>query len=128
MALKIRRAGFRDACSQSARVHARTHFDELGLTYVDDLDKPLAQFSGGQRQMLAFALATMIKPGLLLLDEPTAALDEHSGEILMELVKRFLTKWQIPAIMISHDHELNRRYADAIFVLRDGILHESMAS
>jgi putative tryptophan/tyrosine transport system ATP-binding protein len=120
--LKARYAGLHVACGRAVRHAAMQHFAALGLDYVDNLDQPLTYFSGGQRQMQAFALATIKKPSILLLDEPTAALDEQAAAKLMELVKRFLATWQIPAIMISHDHDLNRRYADVIYVLHNGEL------
>ena len=98
-----------------------SHLTKLGLDYERHLDKPLGNLSGGQRQILAFAMATLYKPRLLLLDEPTAALDDQSSHQLMKLIKKLVSTWDIPALMISHDHSLNLAYADSIIVLQDGL-------
>jgi putative ABC transport system ATP-binding protein len=125
--LKNRRARLANATGRQMRDSALQHFANLDLNFGAELYKPLSLFSGGQRQMIAFAMATINKPALLLLDEPTAALDELAATQMMDLVKRFLATWKIPAVMISHDHDLNRAYADAILILRDGILSSDAA-
>lgn len=99
------------------------HVANLTIT-VADFNKPIGMLSGGQRQIIAFAMATIVTPKLLLLDEPTAALDEESSHLLMTLIKQFAARLQIPAVMISHDHELNRKYADEIFILSGGAVEK----
>lgn len=106
----------------NARLWPKKSPKDWQLEGMWDLDRPLKEYSGGQRQLLTFLMATLHKPDLLLLDEPTAALDEKAAKSLMEMVKSSLQKWQIPALMISHDHELNQRYGDAIYVLEGGEL------
>ncbi len=120
--LKGRRAQLTYARNAKTIERAHAHLLELGLDFARDLQKPLRDFSGGQRQIIAFAMATLHHPSLLLLDEPTAALDEHAAITLMETVKRLIARFNIPAIMISHDHDINKRYADAIYLLADGHL------
>lgn len=120
--LKTERVRLRNACSTRVKNEVTEHLNRLGLYFVKDLDQPLSHFSGGQRQMLAFAMTTFSKPDLLLLDEPTAALDAKAAIKMMDLIKRFLCAWNIPSVMISHDHDLNRKYADAIYILEDGLL------
>lgn len=122
--LKHGRACLTDATGNNIRQQAHAHLTRLHLDYATaDLTKTLAHFSGGQRQMLAFAFATIAQPELLLLDEPTAALDESAAVTMMELITNFIAQWNIPAVMISHDHDLNRRFSNEILVLQDGILH-----
>ncbi|HXW60834.1 MAG TPA: ATP-binding cassette domain-containing protein [Myxococcota bacterium] len=121
--LKKRRARFKIALRTDVKEHILRHLEALELNFDEAmLNRLMGELSGGQRQIYAFAMATINKPKLLLLDEPTAALDEKSTHLLMRLIKKLITEWQIPAIMISHDHTLNERYGDAIFVLKDGVI------
>jgi ABC-type uncharacterized transport system ATPase component len=107
------------ATSNNVKDLVTSHLASLGLDFCRDLHRTMSDFSGGQRQILAFAMATICQPRLLLLDEPTAALDEKSSQQLMSLVKMMVAKWQIPAVMISHDHNLNQQYGNVILVLAD---------
>ncbi len=117
--LKEQKATLGVATSRKVKERVATHLLELELDFFRDFERPMNDFSGGQRQILAFAMATICRPRLLLLDEPTAALDEKSSHQLMKLVKQMIKKWQIPAVLISHDHALNQQYGDNIWVLAD---------
>lgn len=120
--LKNKRSALLPAVTNETKQAIITHLKELSLPFENDLARPMDTLSGGQRQILAFAMVTITKPDLLLLDEPTAALDEKSSHKLMELIKHFVKRWNIPALMISHDHDLNDQYADKIIVLNEGII------
>jgi len=121
--LKNHNASLKTAIRPLIKEHIIAHLDYLNISFASSyLDEPVGNLSGGQRQILAFAMATLIKPQLLLLDEPTAALDESSTYLLMDLMKKLIVLWDIPAIMISHDHELNNSYADTIIKLKGGLI------
>lgn len=124
--LKDRKAALKNALSVNAKQRIRDHLVYLGLGLAIDLNLPMSHLSGGQRQLIAFAMAVLTKPQILLLDEPTAALDENSGQSLMQLVKRLIKEWQIPAVMICHDRKLNREYADKILILENGSIIPSL--
>ncbi|MFT8243648.1 ABC transporter ATP-binding protein [Roseomonas sp. BN140053] len=88
---------------------------------------PLAQrapgeMSGGQRQMVALALALVRQPRLLLLDEPTSALDLANQLHLLELVREHTRRTGIVTVMVLHDLNLATRYADAVAMLENGVL------
>lgn len=119
--LKKKTSSLKKALTQQKRQEILEHLRYLKLSF-ENLDQPMGMLSGGQRQILAFAMLTFKRPDLILLDEPTAALDEESSHKLMMLIKYFVDKWDIPALMISHDHELNKKYGDNILVLKDGLI------
>jgi len=118
--LKNKKAGLRYALNAQTQEYIKKHIDSLELNYDNLWHKQVGMLSGGQRQVLAFAMATMYKPNLLLLDEPSAALDDKSSNLLMRLIKKLITNWNIPAVMISHDYALNKNYGDKIIELKDG--------
>lgn len=119
--LKTNKARLKTALSPHTKEAIINHIKNLGL---DErlLSREMGSLSGGQRQIVAFAMATLHRPSLLLLDEPTAALDEEATNLLMKLVKRFISEWQIPAVMICHDKELVEQFADDAYVLQHGII------
>lgn len=66
------------------------------------------QLSGGQQQRVAIARATLLKPPLLLADEPTGNLDTHSGQDVVSILED-LNDQGITLIIVTHDAELGRR-------------------
>jgi molybdate transport system ATP-binding protein len=95
------------------------------LAEVEALDlqaRRPAELSGGQAQRVAVARALAASPGLLLLDEPMAALDIHSAPLLRRLLKRVLAGRQ--AIIITHDVLDALMLADRVVILENGRISE----
>jgi ABC-type sulfate/molybdate transport systems ATPase subunit len=79
-----------------------------------------ARLSGGERQRVALARAIVIKPSLLLLDEPLAALDaENRSRIRLDL-RSLLKRLGVPAIVVSHDFEDARILGDRVAAVHRG--------
>lgn len=78
------------------------------------------ELSGGQQQRVSIARAMVGKPNILLADEPTGALDTHSGEEILELFKEFNGEG-VTIIVITHDQEV-ADVASRIVTIRDGRL------
>ena len=98
----------------------------------DQMDKKVKKLSNGQKKRVQFIRALLHKPGLLLCDEPTAALDHDNAVLLMEEMKKLSDRIQI--ILVTHDILLSKQYADRIItmeqgvVIRDEIIHEKQES
>jgi ABC-type lipoprotein export system ATPase subunit len=91
---------------------------QLGLKSAQ-LDQSLAQLSTGERQRMALARAVFDKPSVLLLDEPTGALDAKATAQAERLIKRQL-KGGHTVILVSHDPGQVKRLADRKLTLRGG--------
>ena len=79
------------------------------------------QLSGGERQRVAIARAMVMRPAVLLADEPTGNLDSKSGEGIVELVEQ-LNRDGVGLLVVTHDHQLGQR-AKRHLVLHDGKIH-----
>lgn len=76
-----------------------------------DMHQPIHLLSGGQRQILAIIMALQQPTSILLLDEPTAALDEKNAQLTMAFLQDLLHTRPITILIISHDRELVDTYA-----------------
>jgi len=78
------------------------------------------QFSGGMRQRVMIALAIALNPDLLIMDEPTTALDVTVQAQIMELVKEIQEKYHMAVIFITHDLGVIAGFADRVMVMYAG--------
>ncbi|MFN3545750.1 MAG: molybdenum ABC transporter ATP-binding protein [Thiobacillus sp.] len=84
------------------------------------LDRRPDQLSGGERQRVAIARALAVKPRLLLMDEPLAALDHARKQEILPYLDRLRTDVDIPILYVSHSADEVARLADHIVVLEGG--------
>ena len=78
-----------------------------------------SQLSGGQRQRVAVARALAASPGLILADEPTAALDRASGHEVVELMRDLARRAAVPILLVTHDPRI-LDIADRVVAMEDG--------
>jgi putative ABC transport system ATP-binding protein len=107
----------RDVKSGTAR--ARELLGSVGL--AGRLDHYPVQLSGGEQQRVALARAFMMKPPILMADEPTGNLDSVSGEMVLELLISLNEREGTTLVLVTHDPALAKR-ANRIVTLRDGVV------
>lgn len=97
------------------REQAVNLLEEVGLG--EYLDKYPYELSGGMKQRLALARTLMIKPEVILMDEPLSALDPVTRVGMQNMILRLHRETQNTIIMVTHDHEEAKRMADVIIRL-----------
>jgi putative ABC transport system ATP-binding protein len=98
---------------------AKAMMEEVGL--ADRCRSMPSQLSGGQQQRVAIARALVNEPRLLVCDEPTAALDAHSGRTVMELIRRVTVKPDRAVIVVTHDSRVFD-FGDRVVSMSDGLV------
>ncbi|HSC25021.1 MAG TPA: ATP-binding cassette domain-containing protein [Candidatus Babeliales bacterium] len=94
--------------------------NKLNLGSEKILNTPMKDLSGGQRQLLAFIMATILPPRLFMLDEPTAALDPQSATNLLQFAVKFINEHSLTTLLITHDPELALAIGKKIWILENG--------
>lgn len=102
---------------KEARRAAEELLDVVGLSAA--MHKRPHQLSGGQRQRVNIARALMGSPTVLLVDEPTAALDHERSESIVRLLRRVTDDFRTATVMVTHDTEF-LPLTDAVATMRDG--------
>ncbi|MCX8133050.1 MAG: ATP-binding cassette domain-containing protein [Roseococcus sp.] len=106
------------ALSERERLaRAGAMLEAVGL--AEHSEKHPAQLSGGQRQRVAIARALAGGPGLILADEPTAALDKQTGQEVVRLLRDLAKGRGVPILLVTHDPRI-LDLADRIVAMEDG--------
>ncbi len=100
-----------------AEERARSELASVGLS--DRLHHYPAQLSGGEQQRVALARAGVVRPDILLADEPTGNLDAATGQVIMNMLFELAARHGTTLILVTHARELVDR-CDRVVELRDG--------
>ena len=92
--------------------------DAVGLT--ETADQIPSELSGGQKKRIALARTLILKPELILYDEPTTGLDPITSVEINELIKKVKERYKTTSIIITHDLTCAKQTGDKIFMLVEG--------
>ncbi len=118
--LRIHQIGSRT--EQEAKVVAM--LERVGL-HADDRQKYPHAFSGGQRQRIGIARALILRPKVVVCDEPVSALDVSIQAQILQLLKDLQAEMGLSYVFITHDLRVVRHIADEVLVMRHGQVVES---
>jgi len=99
-------------------------FDEVGLK-KELLEKFPSELSGGQLQRVVIAMALEKHPKLLLLDEPTTALDPKTKKIILDLLRHLQKRENFLMLFVTHDILSAENLCEDVAIIKEGILVES---
>jgi len=97
--------------------------DFFGLT--DHAARYPHQLSGGQQQLVAIARALVLKPKILLMDEPLANLDVKLKRKILDHIRELKEKFSLTLVYVTHDHREAFSIADTVTVLNEGNIEET---
>jgi putative ABC transport system ATP-binding protein len=102
------------------REQVRERIAGLGMGLENKLDQAMGTLSGGQRQALTLLMSVMDQTDILLLDEPTAALDPQAAHTVMETARQLILTHGLTAILVTHDMKEAVTYGDRLVQLHRG--------
>ena len=129
-----------DQVAEAVRLHRKVSRAEAAAQAAEALARaglpndrfPLTRFphelSGGQRQRVAIAIATALKPRLIIADEPTTALDVTTQAQILDLLKSLVKEAGAGLILITHDLAVVAQTADRVAILQHGEIVEQGAT
>ena len=110
--------GLRNRPDISTEKEVQDLIDLLGLN--EHLDKKIEQLSGGQKQRVALARTMVMKPRILLLDEPLSALDGVIKESIKDRIRTIAKEYHLTTIIVTHDPEEALTLSDRVMILNEG--------
>ena len=99
--------------------------EQLNIFGADELiDKSIGELSGGELQRVLIAIATKPIPNLLILDEPVSGIDQNGTRSFYKILQELKNKYDMSIILVSHDFELTKQYADKVILLDKEVIKE----
>ncbi len=118
--LRTKRKTFRSGTGEKLKNKVRDRLSILNLNLENKLDTLAGKLSGGQRQAITLLMAVMDDSKILLLDEPTAALDPRSSEIMMQVSNTVIKELQLTTILVTHDMHYAQLSGNRLIMMQQG--------
>lgn len=111
--------------SKKLREKILEHLKVFEADYL--LDQQVCNLSGGELQRVLLSMAIMDSPNLLLLDEPVSGIDKNGMDLFYKTIYQLKEHYDLAVILISHDLDYVRRYADKVILLNKKVLKQGSA-
>ncbi|MEP6948441.1 MAG: ATP-binding cassette domain-containing protein [Ginsengibacter sp.] len=95
---------------------------KLGMGLENKINQLMGSLSGGQRQALTLLMSVMDEARIILLDEPTAALDPKSAALILNLANGLIKEFNLTALFITHNLKDAQQYGTRLIQFQEGIL------
>jgi putative ABC transport system ATP-binding protein len=119
-ALRTSRKKLRIGVNAAFKKQVQEKISTLGMGLENKVEQAMGTLSGGQRQALTLVMGTMDHADVLLLDEPTAALDPRSAQVIMNTAKDLIKQYQLTAILITHNLKDAATYGTRLIQMQEG--------
>jgi phospholipid/cholesterol/gamma-HCH transport system ATP-binding protein len=110
-----------DLTPEEIEIEIHNVLESVGL--AEAINKMPSELSGGMRKRIALARTLILKPEVILYDEPTTGLDTITSREISELILEIKKKNNTSSIIITHDMACAKLTADRIMILKDGVIH-----
>ena len=127
-AIRTQTKGLAIGITDSFKQKVKDRIATLGMGLEDKLEQPMGTLSGGQRQALTLLMSVMDSCKVLLLDEPTAALDPRSAEIVMHTADKLTKDFNLTTILITHNLKDAFGYGNRIIQMAEGVIIKDVNS
>jgi putative ABC transport system ATP-binding protein len=118
--LRTKGKNFTMGINETFRKKIREEVSILNLGLENKLDQKMGNLSGGQRQSISLLMAIADDTQLLLLDEPTAALDPKTADLVMQLAEKVIKKNRLTALLVTHQLKHVVQYGNRVIQLIEG--------
>ena len=119
-ALRTKNKGLGIGNNRIFRERVKEEVATLGMGLENKIDQSIGSLSGGQRQALTLLMGVMDNTSLLLMDEPTAALDPKSARVVMELANKINKELGITLLLITHSMKDALQYGNRLIMFDSG--------
>jgi len=119
-AIRTRPKGLTIGINDTFKNQVREKISTLGLGLENKIEQPMGTLSGGQRQALTLLMSVMDSCKVLLLDEPTAALDPRSAQVVMKTAEELIKDYRLTAILITHNLKDAYTYGNRLILMGEG--------
>ena len=111
----------KELSSEEVENQIKEILESVGLS--EAIDKMPSELSGGMRKRIGLARTLILKPEIILYDEPTTGLDTITSREISELVLEIQKKNKTSSIIITHDMACAKHTADRLVILKEGVIH-----
>lgn len=124
--IRTRSKGLTIGITEDFKKQVKEKISVLGMGLENKIDQHIGTLSGGQRQALTLLMSVMDTCDVLLLDEPTAALDPRSADLVMRTADKLIKEYKLTAILITHNLKDAYNYGNRLILMGEGLVAKDL--